>query len=83
LSRCFTRQYPNHLPYGLLYRHSSPRTNRTSAYELCLKYDFNTIVLVTPKSAVREEFATFLNQLQATQQLDWIVVNKCHIILNR
>jgi hypothetical protein len=37
----FTRQYPDPLPYGLLYRHSSLRTNRTSAYELCLKYDFN------------------------------------------
>jgi hypothetical protein len=40
-------------------------------------------VLVTPELVVREEFATFLNQLQATRQLDWIVVNKCHIVLNR
>jgi superfamily II DNA helicase RecQ len=32
--------------------------------------DAAAIVLVTPESAVGEEFATFLNQLRATQQLD-------------
>jgi superfamily II DNA helicase RecQ len=40
-------------------------------------------VLVTPKSAVGEEFATFLNQLRATRQLDRIVIDECHIVLNR
>jgi superfamily II DNA helicase RecQ len=39
-------------------------------------------VLVTPKLVVREEFATFLNWLQATRQLDWIVVDECYIVLN-
>jgi superfamily II DNA helicase RecQ len=38
---------------------------------------------VTPESAVEEEFATFLNRLQATRQLDRIVIDECHIILNR
>jgi superfamily II DNA/RNA helicase len=38
---------------------------------------------VTPESAVREEFATFLNRLRATQQLDRIVIDECHIVLNR
>jgi superfamily II DNA helicase RecQ len=40
-------------------------------------------VLVTPKSAVGEAFATFLNQLRATQQLDRIIINKYHIVLNQ
>jgi superfamily II DNA helicase RecQ len=39
--------------------------------------------LVTPESAVREEFATFLNWLRATRQLDRIVIDECHIVLNR
>jgi superfamily II DNA helicase RecQ len=56
---------------------------------LCAKWDSRrppdaaAIVLVTPESAVREEFATFLNQLRATQQLDQIMVDECHIVLNR
>jgi RecQ family ATP-dependent DNA helicase len=45
--------------------------------------DAAAIVLVTPESAVREEFATFLNRLRATRQLDRIVVDECHIVLNR
>ncbi|KAF2022979.1 hypothetical protein EK21DRAFT_81853, partial [Setomelanomma holmii] len=45
--------------------------------------DAAAVVLVTPESAVGEEFATFLNQLRATQQLDRIVVDECHIVLNR
>lgn len=40
------------------------------------------IVLVTPESAVGEEFATFLNRLRATRQLDRIMVDECHIVLN-
>jgi superfamily II DNA helicase RecQ len=40
-------------------------------------------VLVTPESAVGEAFATFLNRLQATRQLDRIVIDECHIVLNR
>jgi superfamily II DNA helicase RecQ len=39
--------------------------------------------VVTPESAVGEEFATFLNRLRATRQLDRIVIDECHIVLNR
>jgi superfamily II DNA helicase RecQ len=35
------------------------------------------------KSAVGEAFATFLNRLQATRQLDRIVIDEYHIVLNR
>jgi RecQ family ATP-dependent DNA helicase len=45
--------------------------------------DAAAVVLVTPESAVREEFATFLNRLRATRQLDRIVIDECHIVLNR
>jgi superfamily II DNA helicase RecQ len=45
--------------------------------------DAAAIVLVTPESAVGEAFTTFLNRLQATQQLDRIIIDECHIVLNR
>ncbi|KAI1670755.1 hypothetical protein L13192_06271, partial [Pyrenophora tritici-repentis] len=45
--------------------------------------DAAAVVLVTPESAVGEEFATFLNRLRATRQLDRIVIDECHIVLNR
>ena len=45
--------------------------------------DAAAIVLVTPESAVGEDFATFLNRLRATRQLDRIVIDECHIVLNR
>jgi superfamily II DNA helicase RecQ len=45
--------------------------------------DTAAVVLVTPESAVGEAFATFLNRLQATRQLDRIVIDECHILLNR
>jgi superfamily II DNA helicase RecQ len=45
--------------------------------------DATAVLLVTPESAVGEAFATFLNRLQATQQLDRIVIDECHIVLNR
>lgn len=41
------------------------------------------VVLVTPESAVGEEFATFLNRLRATRQLDRIIIDECHIVLNQ
>ena len=44
--------------------------------------DAASIVLVTPESAVREGFRTFINRLRATQRLDRIVIDECHIILN-
>lgn len=45
--------------------------------------DAAAIVLVTPESAVSEDFATFINRLRATQQLDRIVIDECHVVLNR
>jgi superfamily II DNA/RNA helicase len=44
--------------------------------------DGATIVLVTPESAVSEDFATFLNRLRSTRQLDRIVIDECHVVLN-
>jgi superfamily II DNA helicase RecQ len=44
--------------------------------------DAAAVVLVTPESAVGEAFATFLNRLQATRQLDRIVIDECHVVLN-
>nr|GEZ17793.1 RecQ helicase L2 [Tanacetum cinerariifolium] len=45
--------------------------------------DAAAVVMVTPESAVSKEFMTFLNRLRATRQLDRIVVDECHIVLNR
>ncbi|KAA8645213.1 uncharacterized protein ATNIH1004_009430 [Aspergillus tanneri] len=44
--------------------------------------DEATIVLVTPESAVQEDFQTFINRLQQTRRLDRIVIDECHVILN-
>jgi superfamily II DNA helicase RecQ len=55
----------------------------------CAKWDSRrppdaaAVVLVTPESAVGKEFATFLNRLRATRQLDRIVIDECYIVLNR
>jgi RecQ family ATP-dependent DNA helicase len=45
--------------------------------------DSAAVVMVTPESAVGEGFTTFLNRLRATRQLDRIVIDECHIVLNR
>ena len=45
--------------------------------------DGAAVVLVTPESAVGETFMTFLNRLRATRQLDRIVIDECHVVLNR
>ena len=45
--------------------------------------DAAAIVFVTPESAVGDGFATFVNRLRATRQLDRIVIDECHIVLNR
>jgi RecQ family ATP-dependent DNA helicase len=44
--------------------------------------DAARVVLVTPESAVSEAFRTFLNRIRATQQLDRIVIDECHVVLN-
>ena len=45
--------------------------------------DAAAVVLVTPESAVSGGFMTFLNRMRATRQLDRIVVDECHVVLNR
>ena len=40
------------------------------------------IVLVTPEAAIGDRFNTFMNRLQSTQQLDRIVIDECHVVLN-
>src|SRR5579871_5449988 len=44
--------------------------------------DGAAIVLVTPESAVGEEFGTFLNRMRTMKRLDRIVIDECHVILN-
>ena len=51
-------------------------------WESCRPPDKATIVLVTPESAVTEDFHTFINRLKQTRRLDRIVIDKCHVILN-
>ena len=41
-----------------------------------------SIVLVTPESAVSKAFANFLNRLRGRQQLDRIVLDECHMLLD-
>jgi superfamily II DNA helicase RecQ len=41
-----------------------------------------TVVFVTPESAVTKGFQLFVNRLQARQQLDRIVVDECHTVLD-
>ena len=43
--------------------------------------DRASIVLVTPESAVSETFQTFINWKQWTKELDRIMIDECHIIL--
>lgn len=41
-----------------------------------------SIVFVTPESAVTKGFRAFINQLQARGQLDRVVVDECHAVLD-
>ncbi|KAK5711684.1 hypothetical protein LTR17_018265 [Elasticomyces elasticus] len=45
--------------------------------------DGAAVVLVTPESAVNEAFMTFLNRSKAVRQLDQIVIDECHVVLNQ
>ena len=40
------------------------------------------VVFVTSESAISGRFQTFLNQLRSGQQLDRIVIDECHVVLN-
>ncbi|GME31336.1 conserved hypothetical protein [Neofusicoccum parvum] len=44
--------------------------------------DAESVVLVTPEAALSDEFMTFLNRLRAMRQLDRIVIDECHVVLN-
>jgi superfamily II DNA helicase RecQ len=41
-----------------------------------------SIVLVTPESAVSKTFSTFINRLRSTYQLDRVVMDECHVVLD-
>jgi hypothetical protein len=39
-------------------------------------------VLVTPESAVTKTFSIYINRLQSIYQLDQVVIDKCHVVLD-
>ena len=41
-----------------------------------------SIVLVTPESAITDDFMTFLNRQRLQHRLDRIVIDECHVMLN-
>jgi superfamily II DNA helicase RecQ len=41
-----------------------------------------SIVLVTPESAVTKTFNTYINRLRSTYQLDRVVMDECHVVLD-
>jgi superfamily II DNA helicase RecQ len=41
-----------------------------------------SIIFVTPESAVSKTFSTFVNRLKGTFQLDRVVVDECHTVLD-
>ena len=45
-------------------------------------FDAASIVLMTSKFAIRDEFRTFINRLRTTQRLNRIVIDECHVMLN-
>jgi superfamily II DNA helicase RecQ len=40
------------------------------------------IIFITPEEAVTSVFANFLNQLRTARQLDQIILDECHLILD-
>jgi superfamily II DNA helicase RecQ len=44
--------------------------------------DQASIVLVTPESAITEDFMIFLNRQRLCYRLDRIVIDECHVVLN-
>jgi len=43
---------------------------------------WSSIVLVTPESAVTKAFARFINEKKMMRQLDRIVIDECHVVLD-
>jgi superfamily II DNA helicase RecQ len=52
------------------------------AWESRRPADQASIVLVTPESAITEDFMTFLNRQRLCHRLDRIVIDECHVVLN-
>jgi superfamily II DNA or RNA helicase len=44
--------------------------------------DGATLVFVTPEKAVDEAFSSYLSRLKQARQLDRIVIDECHVVLN-
>ena len=44
--------------------------------------DGESIVMVTPELAVSTDFKSFITRLKATRQLDRVVIDECHVVLN-
>jgi len=40
------------------------------------------IILVTPESVITEVFYSYLNRLRMTQELDYIMIDECHLCLD-
>jgi superfamily II DNA helicase RecQ len=53
------------------------------SWESCQPPNNVVIVLVTPKLTKNLDFYMFLNCQQLLRQLDRIMINKCHVILNQ
>ena len=52
------------------------------SWESCRLPDKTIIILVTPESAVTEDFYIFINRLKQTQRLNRIVIDKYYVVLN-
>jgi superfamily II DNA helicase RecQ len=40
------------------------------------------IIFITPEGAITSAFANFLNRLRTARQLDQIILDECHLILD-
>jgi superfamily II DNA helicase RecQ len=60
----------------------------TKAHIECVQWDSRrphetaSIVLVTPESAVTKTFSTYINRLRSTYQLDRVVMDESHVVLD-
>ena len=45
-------------------------------------HEWVVVVLVTPESAVNKGSGNFINRQRAIGRLDWIVINKYHVVLD-
>ena len=54
----------------------------SSVWSSARPHDTASIVFVTPESAMTKAFAELMNRLQEMNQLDQIVVDECHTVLD-